>query len=331
MAVECTPSDRTGGGLSQAPLAILRNSFGGRNFRPECGSTSSPSSSHEGSTAITVLAPAPMTFRAQSPSSVLTKASNMPLLSGERTGVEASLRPSAVAARAVSLAMEALPLSRSHSTKSGVFVPPKRRSTASIMRSRTIAPVTPAWATAAQAMISRSQASIPKSARTMSPLRQSSSRWSDHQRILGFRAMTMPLLRAITPRTVLAEASLTIALALIPWRAIPGLPAMVEADALGEHRISMPVNLRKRGVKQKLIVSGPVPPAVHRDEALIKAIAHAHIWFEDLKEGRVADLAAIARRETLAPSYVQAHLPLACLAPSIVAVILIGGIRSTST
>ena len=64
----------------------------------------------------------------------------------------------------------------------------------------------------------------------------------------------------------------------------------------------------------------PVP----RDETLVKAVARAYSWFEDIRMRRVSDLSEIAVREQLPRSYVQAHLPLAFLAPSIVGAILDG-------
>ena len=64
----------------------------------------------------------------------------------------------------------------------------------------------------------------------------------------------------------------------------------------------------------------PVP----RDETLVKAVAQAYAWFEDIRMRRVNDLSELAVREQLTRSYVQAHLPLAVLAPSIVAAILEG-------
>ena len=64
--------------------------------------------------------------------------------------------------------------------------------------------------------------------------------------------------------------------------------------------------------------------AVKRDETLVKALARAYAWFEDIRTGRIADLSKTATREKLPRSYVQAHLPLAFLAPKIVRAILDG-------
>ena len=56
----------------------------------------------------------------------------------------------------------------------------------------------------------------------------------------------------------------------------------------------------------------------------MKALARAYSWFENIRTRRVNDLSELAIREQLTRSYVQAHLPLAFLAPSIIGTILEG-------
>jgi hypothetical protein len=63
----------------------------------------------------------------------------------------------------------------------------------------------------------------------------------------------------------------------------------------------------------------------HRpDPALIKAIVRAHRWFEDLVNGRAGSFRDIAKAEGVTHRYVGHLLPLAFLAPDIVAAILAG-------
>jgi hypothetical protein len=88
------------------------------------------------------------------------------------------------------------------------------------------------------------------------------------------------------------------------------------------HVIVLPARITKRGTEQKLIIGGGVMAPIPRDEALVKAVARAFSWFEDIRMRRVNDLSELAVREQLTRSYVQAHLPLAFLAPSIVGAIL---------
>ncbi len=60
------------------------------------------------------------------------------------------------------------------------------------------------------------------------------------------------------------------------------------------------------------------------DKTLIKLVARAHCWFEDLKTGKVNQVRDIAKREKMYPADVSRILPLAFLAPDIVTAILTG-------
>jgi site-specific DNA recombinase len=60
------------------------------------------------------------------------------------------------------------------------------------------------------------------------------------------------------------------------------------------------------------------------DAALIKAVVRAREWFEDLLSGRAQSHDEIAKREGVTRRYVGHLLPLAFLAPDIVAAI-VGG------
>src|SRR5580693_3930276 len=88
---------------------------------------------------------------------------------------ETQLEAQAVAMSSVSLAMYAEPLSDNHSTGCAALLIPNRRSTQAIIRSRTISPEMPAEV-ASQPITSRSQASIANNTRTISLLRQASSK-----------------------------------------------------------------------------------------------------------------------------------------------------------
>ncbi len=85
-----------------------------------------------------------------------------------------------------------------------------------------------------------------------------------------------------------------------------------------------PLRIMKRGVEQKLVIGTGLMTPGPRDEPLVKALARAYAWFEDLRLQRVKDLSELAAGERLARSYVQAHLRLAFLAPPIVVAILEG-------
>lgn len=90
--------------------------------------------------------------------------------------------------------------------------------------------------------------------------------------------------------------------------------------------IVAPVTLRRRGVETKLIIDGPDGPntAPHPDIALIKVIAQAHRWKDDILSGRFPTLRTLARTYDKDERYVARLLPLAFLAPRIVDATLAG-------
>ena len=97
----------------------------------------------------------------------------------------------------------------------------------------------------------------------------------------------------------------------------------LERDDEEFHTLNAPVRVTKRGVEQRLLIGNGVV-VTRRDATLVQAIARAYAWFEDIRTGRIADLTQLAIREQLPRSYVQAHIPLACLAPRIIHAILEG-------
>lgn len=68
----------------------------------------------------------------------------------------------------------------------------------------------------------------------------------------------------------------------------------------------------------RLIIGGADAPLRKPDAALLKAIARAHRWFEELVSGRATSLAEIACRQGVTDRYVARLIRLAFLAPEIV-------------
>jgi DNA invertase Pin-like site-specific DNA recombinase len=130
-------------------------------------------------------------------------------------------------------------------------------------------------------------------------------------------------LQSLLSRIEIGEATLTLTVALGRLREALKLPAL-SPDEPQTHAIVVPVRITKRGIEQKLVIGGGVTAPMARDEVLVKAVARAYSWFEDICRARVADVSELAVRERLPRSYVQAHLSLAFLAPSIVTAILEG-------
>lgn len=91
-------------------------------------------------------------------------------------------------------------------------------------------------------------------------------------------------------------------------------------------RYVIPTCIRRRGVEMRLILeSGERGASDTRvDPALVKSIVRARQWFEQVASGQAQSFAEIARAEGIGRRYVANLIPLAFLAPDIVASILSG-------
>ena len=86
----------------------------------------------------------------------------------------------------------------------------------------------------------------------------------------------------------------------------------------------IPMQIKRRGVELRLVMNGDRGKAQNADPALLKAVARAHRWFDDLVTGRVSSMAEIGKREGLPKNYVSWLIRLAFLAPEIVEEIIQG-------
>jgi DNA invertase Pin-like site-specific DNA recombinase len=87
--------------------------------------------------------------------------------------------------------------------------------------------------------------------------------------------------------------------------------------------IEIPVSLKQRGVETRLIIEGEETPH-NRDAALIKTIARATSWFDDLATGRVKDFSELGRKERLTRSVVGRICSLAFLSPELIEHVMAG-------
>ena len=85
-----------------------------------------------------------------------------------------------------------------------------------------------------------------------------------------------------------------------------------------------PMTVRRRGVEMRLVIAGNRAPAPRADSALLKAVARARQWSEDLLAGRAQSVVEIAERERVGSRYIRRLLRLAFLAPVIVEAIAAG-------
>jgi len=88
----------------------------------------------------------------------------------------------------------------------------------------------------------------------------------------------------------------------------------------------IPTCIRRRGVEMRLVLQSGETGASEAqiDPALVKAIVRARQWFEQVASGQAQSFAEIARAEGIGRRYVANMIPLAFLAPDIVASILSG-------
>jgi site-specific DNA recombinase len=79
----------------------------------------------------------------------------------------------------------------------------------------------------------------------------------------------------------------------------------------------IPLKMKRRGVELRLVVGNEPCSATKVDRALMKTIARAHQWFEQLVSGEVKSLAELAAREGVHYRFVGKVIRLAFLAPEI--------------
>jgi site-specific DNA recombinase len=85
-----------------------------------------------------------------------------------------------------------------------------------------------------------------------------------------------------------------------------------------------PMRIRRRGVEMRLVIEGSGALAARADLALLKAVARARQWSEDLLTGRAQSVSEVVGREQVSARYVRRLLRLAFLAPQIVDAIAAG-------
>ncbi len=85
----------------------------------------------------------------------------------------------------------------------------------------------------------------------------------------------------------------------------------------------VPIQMRRRGVEMRIVLEdNPAPTRV--DLPLLKAVARARRWSQDLSAGRVQSVDELAKRDGVAARYVRELMPLGFLAPRIVQAIVEG-------
>jgi site-specific DNA recombinase len=128
-------------------------------------------------------------------------------------------------------------------------------------------------------------------------------------------------LKALVDRVDLTDTGIRVSLK------VP-IPDSVTRPAAYAHELIItrffPMTIRRRGVGMRLVIEGNHAPAPRADSALLKAVARARQWSEDLLMGRAKSVAKIAEREGVSDRYVRRLTRLAFLAPQIVEAIVAG-------
>jgi hypothetical protein len=105
---------------------------------------------------------------------------------------------------------------------------------------------------------------------------------------------------------------------------VPCSRAGVRTNSIFNLSRFLPLRMKRRGVETRIIMTEGEDLPRKVDPALLKAVARSKSWFEELASGQVRSLTDIARREKIAPRYVQRLSRLSFVAPRIVEAICQG-------
>lgn len=83
----------------------------------------------------------------------------------------------------------------------------------------------------------------------------------------------------------------------------------------------LPMEIKRRGIEMRMVVGDCKGKP---DPNLLKAVARARLWFDELATGKVTSVADIVKREGLDQGYVSRLLKLAFLPPKVVESIVAG-------
>ena len=143
--------------------------------------------------------------------------------------------------------------------------------------------------------------------------------------ILGQASMWVGRLKSGAQGQALAALVDRVELTRSGFKLALGLPTSLESpsDTLTLHQF-VPLTMKKRGVELRLVIQNEPPSSSKADLVLLKTIARAQRWFDQLLSGQTKSLAAIAAREGLNYRFVGKIIRMAFLAPEIVEAIAEG-------
>ncbi|MFI5399358.1 MAG: recombinase family protein [Candidatus Binatia bacterium] len=141
--------------------------------------------------------------------------------------------------------------------------------------------------------------------------------WSDRLRVVTDAA---PVQGQLTDRVDLKPDGLRVSLTM----PLPSGDACTTAPANGLVLMRcVPLQIRRRGLEMRLVLDDTAPPS-RVDHTLLKTVARAYRWADDLLSGRAPSVGDIARRERVSDRYVWRLIRVGFLAPTIVEAIVDG-------
>jgi site-specific DNA recombinase len=150
----------------------------------------------------------------------------------------------------------------------------------------------------------------------IAPLLKSAAVWSARLRFEQDKALS-----SLIDRVDLGQDGMRLSIKLPLSNAENGAPVGSSHLSIKRH---VPMQLRRRGVELRLVVNGGARASCKTDQSLLRAVARAHCWFDDLVTGRCGSMVEIAKGNEVGKQYVSRLICLAFLAPETVERIVAG-------
>jgi site-specific DNA recombinase len=126
-------------------------------------------------------------------------------------------------------------------------------------------------------------------------------------------------LSSLIDRVDLGQDGMRLSIKLLLSHAESGAPDGSSHLLIKRH---VPVQIRRRRVELRLVINGGARASCKTDQSLLRALARAHRWFDDLVSGR--SMVEIAKRNGVGKQYVSRLIRLAFLAPEMVERVVAG-------
>lgn len=133
------------------------------------------------------------------------------------------------------------------------------------------------------------------------------------------------LLQDVIDRIEVCPGSVWISYRIGKLRALIGVTAEEgDPEAEARFRLEVPVQMKRRGAEMRLVLGDARDSEAMPDPVLIKIVAQGHGWFEELRSGKCPSVGDLVAQHGVSQGDISRRLPLAFLAPDIVATILDG-------